>query len=47
MKKVDSVIKSNKEDRDKDTHIQLIYPELSAEPLFVYADKNRIQQGTF
>ena len=44
MKKEDSVIKSNKEDRDKDTHIQLIYPELSAEPLFVYADKNRIQQ---
>jgi two-component system, OmpR family, sensor histidine kinase VicK len=44
MKKEDSVIKSNKEDRDKNTHIQLIYPELSAEPLFVYADKNRIQQ---
>jgi len=44
MKKEDIVIKSNKEDRDKNTHIQLIYPELSAEPLFVYADKNRIQQ---
>ena len=44
MKKEDNVIKSNKEDRDKNTHIQLIYPELSAEPLFVYADKNRIQQ---
>jgi signal transduction histidine kinase len=44
MKKEYSVIKSNKEDRDKNPHIQLIYPELSAEPLFVYADKNRIQQ---
>ncbi len=44
MKKEDGVIKSNKEDRDKNTNIQLIYPELSAEPLFVYADKNRIQQ---
>ena len=44
MKKEDYVIKSNIEDRDKNTNIQLIYPELSAEPLFVYADKNRIQQ---
>ncbi len=44
MKKEASVIKSNKENTDKNTNIQLIYPELSAEPLFVYADKNRIQQ---
>ena len=44
MKKEASVIKLNKENTDKNTNIQLIYPELSAEPLFVYADKNRIQQ---
>ena len=44
MKKEENVIKSNKENTDKKTNIQLIYPELSAQPLFVYADKNRIQQ---
>ena len=44
MKKEESVIRSNQENPDKTTNIQLIYPELSAEPLFVYADKNRIQQ---
>ena len=44
MKKEENIIKSNKENIDKKTNIQLIYPELSAQPLFVYADKNRIQQ---
>ena len=44
MKKEESAIRSNQENPDKNTNIQLIYPELSAEPLFVYADKNRIQQ---
>jgi len=44
MKKEENVIKSNKENNDKKTNIQLIYPKLSAQPLFVYADKNRIQQ---
>jgi two-component system sensor histidine kinase VicK len=45
MKKEENVIRSNPENPHKNTNnIQLIYPELSAEPLFVYADKNRIQQ---
>jgi two-component system, OmpR family, sensor histidine kinase VicK len=44
MKKEENVIKSNKENNDKKTNIQLVYPKLSAQPLFVYADKNRIQQ---
>jgi signal transduction histidine kinase len=44
MKKEESAIRSNQENPNKNTNIQLIYPELSAEPLFVYADKNRIQQ---
>jgi signal transduction histidine kinase len=45
MKKEENVIKLNKENTDKKTtNIQLIYPKLSAQPLFVYADKNRIQQ---
>lgn len=45
MKKEEKVIKLNKENTDKKTtNIQLIYPKLSAQPLFVYADKNRIQQ---
>ncbi|HEX7143412.1 MAG TPA: HAMP domain-containing sensor histidine kinase [Nitrososphaeraceae archaeon] len=44
MKKEEDIIQSNKANNDKNTNIQLIYPQLSAEPLFVYADKNRIQQ---
>ena len=44
MKKEEDIIQSNQANNDKNTNIQLIYPQLSAEPLFVYADKNRIQQ---
>ena len=44
MKKEEDIIQSNKANNDKNTNIQLIYPQLSVEPLFVYADKNRIQQ---
>ncbi len=45
MKKEENVIKSKKENIDKKTNIQLIYPEFSVQqPLFVFADKNRIQQ---
>ncbi len=44
MKKEEDIIQSNKANNNKNTNIQLIYPQLSAEPLFVYADKNRIQQ---
>src|SRR5688500_19072737 len=42
MKKEENVIKSNKENNDKKTNNQLIYPELYAKPLYVYEDKNRI-----
>jgi len=45
MKKEENVIKSNKKNIDKKPDIQLIYPEFSVQqPLFVFADKNRIQQ---
>jgi two-component system, OmpR family, sensor histidine kinase VicK len=39
------VINSNKKHKaDKTETIQLIYPELPAQPIYIYADKNRIQQ---
>ena len=45
MKKEENVIKSKKENIDKKINIQLIYPEFYVQqPLFVFADKNRIQQ---
>jgi two-component system, OmpR family, sensor histidine kinase VicK len=44
-KKKEDVINSNKRHKtDKNANIQLVYPELSAQPIFIYADKNRIQQ---
>jgi len=45
MKKEENVIKSKKENIDKKINIRLIYPEFYVQqPLFVFADKNRIQQ---
>jgi two-component system, OmpR family, sensor histidine kinase VicK len=39
------IINSNKKHKaDKTATIQLIYPELPAQPIYIYADKNRIQQ---
>ncbi len=43
-KKEDIIDLDKKHKSDKNTNIQLIYPELPAQPIFIYADKNRIQQ---
>ena len=44
-KKKEDVINSDKRHKtDKNANIQLVYPELPAQPIFIYADKNRIQQ---
>jgi signal transduction histidine kinase len=44
-KKKEDVINSDKRHKtDKNANIQLVYTELSAQPIFIYADKNRIQQ---
>jgi signal transduction histidine kinase len=44
-KKKEDVINSDKRHKtDKNANIQLVYPELPVQPIFIYADKNRIQQ---
>ena len=44
-KKKEDVINSDKRHKkDKNANIQMVYPELPAQPIFIYADKNRIQQ---
>jgi signal transduction histidine kinase len=43
--KKENLINSNKKNKaDKTSNFQLIYPELPVQPIFIYADKNRIQQ---
>ena len=44
-KKKEDVINPYKRHKtDKNANIQLVYPELPEQPIFIYADKNRIQQ---
>src|SRR5215217_3551064 len=43
-KKKDAINSDKRHKIDKNTHIQLVYPELPVQPIFIYADKNRIQQ---
>ena len=43
-KKEDAINSDKKHKTDKNANIQLVYPELPAQPIFIYADKNRIQQ---
>ena len=44
-KKKEDVINPDKRHKtDKNANIQLVYPELPEQPIFIYADKNRIQQ---
>ena len=43
-KKEDIINLDHRHKSDKNANIQLIYPELPAQPIFIYADKNRIQQ---
>lgn len=44
-KKKENIINLEKRHKsDKNANIQLIYPELPVQPIFIYADKNRIQQ---
>ncbi len=43
-KKEDAINSDKRHKTDKNANIQLVYPELPAQPIFIYADKNRIQQ---
>jgi signal transduction histidine kinase len=43
-KKEDTINSDKRHKTDKNANIQLVYPELPAQPIFIYADKNRIQQ---
>jgi signal transduction histidine kinase len=43
-KKEDAINSDKRHKTDKNANIQLVYPELPAQPIYIYADKNRIQQ---
>ena len=43
-KKEDAINSDKRHKTDKNANIQLVYPELPTQPIFIYADKNRIQQ---
>jgi two-component system, OmpR family, sensor histidine kinase VicK len=43
-KKEDAINSDKRHKTDKNANIQLVYPELPVQPIFIYADKNRIQQ---
>lgn len=43
-KKEDAINSDKRHKTEKNGNIQLVYPELPVQPIFIYADKNRIQQ---